>query len=344
MSIRTCRTFTTVIYTRAISRREKGISKLNAIIPASPADLMTPVAPERFDALVTQVELTLTDATAGIYRHTYHSWRSWAEAHTINPLRLRPGDVAAFLSEGNTTKATRQRQLSALRRLAKMIYLLDPTDDAQRLLVALGLVKAPSLGVSTHERQRRALTPSQAHTVLQAWSGGDDKHRAIHARNKALVALLLLTGVRRAEAAALRWVDIDFENGVLTVRHGKGDKARQVPIAGDAATDALRLWRDYVDGREFVFCSVKRGGHLGPDAPITGIDVYRIVIATGKLAGVDWKPHDGRRTFITEALATGAPLATVQAAAGHAQGSTTLKYAQAVDAAAAKKMLKLRYG
>ena len=60
--------------------------------------------------------------------------------------------------------------------------------------------------------------------------------------------------------------------------------------------------------------------------------------------GVAFKPHDLRRTFITEALATGTPLATVQAAAGHARSETTLHYAQAVDARHARRELKLRYG
>ena len=34
----------------------------------------------------------------------------------------------------------------------------------------------------------------------------------------------------------------------------------------------------------------------------------------------------------------------VQAAAGHARGETTLRYAQAVDARRARRELKLRYG
>jgi integrase len=57
-----------------------------------------------------------------------------------------------------------------------------------------------------------------------------------------------------------------------------------------------------------------------------------------------FKPHDLRRTFITEALATGTPLATVQAAVGHARGETTLSYAQAVNARQARRELRLRYG
>jgi integrase/recombinase XerD len=157
--------------------------------------------------------------------------------------------------------------------------------------------------------------------------------------------VLLLTGVRRSEAAALLWADIDFENGVLTIRHGKGDKRREVPIAGDFALAALRTWQmEQPTGYRNVFIPVKRGGSVGQDKPITGTDVYRIVKATETASGVEFKPHDCRRTFITEALAMGAPLATVQAAAGHARGETTLHYAQAVDARRARKELKLRYG
>ena len=151
---------------------------------------------------------------------------------------------------------------------------------------------------------------------------------------------------RRSEAAALQWQDIDFENGVITVRHGKGDKAREVPLAGDLALDALRSWQMCMDaGRVYVFCRITRHGDgLGDDKPIRGTDIYEIIQKTSELAGVEFKPHDLRRTFITEALATGTPFATVQAAAGHARGETTLRYAQAVDARQARKSLKLRYG
>ena len=89
---------------------------------------------------------------------------------------------------------------------------------------------------------------------------------------------------------------------------------------------------------------MERGDKLGNDKPISGTDVYRIVRATAALSGVEFKPHELRWTYISEALATGTPLATVQAAAAHAQGATTLKYAQAVDARRARKVLKLRYG
>src|SRR5437763_15758339 len=62
-------------------------------------------------------------------------------------------------------------------------------------------------------------------------------------RNRALIAVLWRCGLRIAEALALTPADIDLAGGVLSVRHGKGDKARKLGI--DATTAALLArWLD----------------------------------------------------------------------------------------------------
>lgn len=301
-----------------------------------------------FTMLCQQVTETVAPSSGRIYQQTYSAWRAWCGANGLSPYDLTPAQVVAFLTSAPTTKRTRQRQLSALRKLAEYMADAAAAQGADNALVTrlqalhklLLKIKVASADTAT-ERQRRALSPREANRLLNVWDGG--KPRDL--RNRALVAVLLLGGVRRAEAAALRWRDIDFDNGILHIRHGKGDKARDVPLAGDYALEALRDWQlAQGSGREVVFCPMARGGNLGKDKPITGTDVYRVVIETGKLAGVEWKPHDARRTFITEALATGTPLVDVQQAAGHSRGSTTLGYAQAVDARKTREKLKLRYG
>ena len=294
-----------------------------------------------FSTLAVQVERTVAGSSARVYRQTFAAWTVWCVENNVDPFDLRPAHVVAFLASANITKATRQRQLSALRKLAQMLYILDPSDDNRRYVEALKLTKAPAPQDNGKERTRKALTPAEADWMLRVWNGSG----TIDRRNRALVAVLLLGGIRRSEAAGLRWQDIDFENGVLYVRHGKGDKARDVPLAGDYALEALRDWQPtQPSGYEWVFTPVNKGGNVGKDKPITGTDIYRTWVATAERAGIDCKPHDARRTFITEALATGTPLATVQAAAGHANGETTLRYAQAVDARKARKELRLRYG
>lgn len=297
-----------------------------------------PVTP--FDELRTLALQSVAESSARVYADTFDKWGDYAHNAGHSPLDLRPVNVLAFIDAQNTSKATRQRQLSALRKLAQMGYILTGTDEARRLYEALQVVKAPT-GKGGQERSRKALTPSEADKLFRVWTDDTPLHR----RNHALIALLALGGIRRSEAAMLRWRDVDFTNGVITIAHGKGDKRREVPLAGDLALDALRQWQITQDaGRAWVFCSIRKNGILGVDKPITGTDVYRTVEATVAASGIDFKPHDLRRTFITEALATGTPLATVQAIAGHAQGSTTLTYAQAVNAREARKALKLRYG
>lgn len=305
---------------------------MNEVIPTNQVDL---------SAVAAFALQTVAKSSARIYGQTYRLWLDWNAQTGGDPLDLRPAQVIAFIEGQDTTKSTRQRQLAALRKWAQMRYVLDPTDNAKRQLEALMLIKIHADPERGQERTRKALTPAEADRVLRVWDANTNTAK----RNRALVGLLALSGMRRAELAALRWQDVDFENGIVLIRHGKGDQERTAPIAGEFALDALQAWYAGQGGqRVYIFCAVNKGDRLGADKPISGTDVYRIIQATAALSGVEFKPHDLRRTFITEALATGTPIQTVQAAAGHARGETTLKYAQVVNAREARKMLKLRYG
>ena len=53
--------------------------------------------------------------------------------------------------------------------------------------------------------------------------------------------MLYGAGVRRAEAVTLDVADYDAETGALTIRRGKGNKAR-VMCAKNGARDALAAW------------------------------------------------------------------------------------------------------
>lgn len=296
-----------------------------------------------FNDLVSLTERSLeSESSRRVYRQTFSAWRDFCRQNNFSPLDMRPGNVTDFLTLA-ASKATRQRQLSALRKLAQVAYILRPDDDLRRIHEALKLIKAPAVSVKGRrsERTKRALSPTQVDKLFQVWDEPSNTHR----RNRALIAVLLLTGMRRSEAAVLFWDDIDFENGVITVRHGKGDKYREVPVAGDFALQALEEWFARLpEGRDYIFCPMERGDKIGGDRPLTGTDVYRIVKATELKSGIEFKPHDCRRTFITESISSGVPMHEVQANAGHARGETTLRYAQTTSARERRKNLKLRYG
>src|SRR2546423_21106 len=61
-------------------------------------------------------------------------------------------------------------------------------------------------------------------------------------RNRALMATMLFTGLRCAEALSLRPRDVDISGTLIRVVAGKGDKDRAVPIS--ATLEAYLLdWR-----------------------------------------------------------------------------------------------------
>ncbi|HLY26189.1 MAG TPA: site-specific integrase [Aggregatilineales bacterium] len=286
---------------------------------------------------------TVAPSSARIYRRTFMAWARWCEQHQADPLGLYANPVNTFLAEQSVSAPTRQRQLSALRKLARVLATLDFNTPARRAAYeSLLLLRAPKSDLpAPQERSRRALKPAEVDKVLRVWEGEQLRQK----RNRALIAVLFLTGLRRAEAAALRWADIDLSEGILHVRHGKGDTSRDVALAGDLAVEALRVWQQAQGtDREFVFCPLLKGDRLGPDKPIITQAVYQVVQATAEQAGIVFSPHDARRTLITEALTTGTPLADVQAQAGHRQESTTLRYARPVAAKQRRERLRLRYG
>ena len=78
-------------------------------------------------------------------------------------------------------------------------------------------------------------------------------------RNYALLAVLLETGLRVGEVAALRIGDLAMHDrsGMVPVREGKGRKQREVPLNSNARR-ALKLFlkgREPLRGEDYVFLS-----------------------------------------------------------------------------------------
>ena len=81
-----------------------------------------------------------------------------------------------------------------------------------------------------------------------------------------LFGLLAVTGMRIGEALALRWQDVDLEQGVLTVRGTKFGKTRLVPLHPSTRTVLRRYARErdarVNPPRSDYFFVAERGGRL----------------------------------------------------------------------------------
>lgn len=143
-------------------------------------------------------------------------------------------------------------------------------------------------------------------------------------RDRAILTVLYICGLRRAEVVNLDLSDYDVAVASFTVR-GKRNKQRSVPLA-DAAKPALEGWlkvRGVNPGPLFLSVGNRnRGGRLSTQA------IYQIVQLRANLAGITAvSPHDMRRTFVSTLLdAEGVDIVTVQKLAGHSNIQTTARY------------------
>jgi integrase/recombinase XerC len=143
---------------------------------------------------------------------------------------------------------------------------------------------------------------------------------------KALVVLMLTTGIRRAEVAGIRLDDLDLERRQLLVR-GKGSKERVVPLA-EQAVEAIRAYLAHRVSTEsrHLFVSA-RAGHRGrPIHPRVVNAVFGRIVRKARLEGEGITPHKLRHTFATFLIRTGADVRTVQELLGHSSLQTTATY------------------
>jgi len=158
--------------------------------------------------------------------------------------------------------------------------------------------------------------------------------KALTARNRAMVSVLIDTGIRRKELAELRLCDIDREMRVLLV-HRKGNKWQQVPISYDGFKplhEYLTKHRAHLaalDGR--LKARKEDAVFLADDGlPLTLAGVSNLFICLRKKTGIEGKrvsPHQCRRYMATTQLAAGRSPFDVQRQMGHTSLTMTNEYA-----------------
>jgi integrase len=103
--------------------------------------------------------------------------------------------------------------------------------------------------------------------------------------------LILLTGLRRQEAASLRWDDVDLKAKTLTIKDTKNREPHTLPMS-DFLYD-LFARRKKAAENDFVFPSGSGTGHI--------VEPRKAMLKVSELSGVAFTVHNLRRTFITTA-------------------------------------------
>ncbi|MGA1977767.1 MAG: tyrosine-type recombinase/integrase [Bacteroidales bacterium] len=234
-----------------------------------------------------------------------------AEPEEISAHHIRSWMVS--MMDGGTKSVTIHRKISCLRSFF-------------RYLRKEGVIKNDPLEkVVLPKRSRRlpVFVPEESLDRLldENYFGSDFKG----IRNRTIIEMLYLTGMRRAELTGLRNDDVDLEGAVVKVT-GKRNKQRIIPLT---KTFTLRL-DEYIKARDSMWGTGIGEWFFKTDKGLKLYDkyVYNIVRKYLSLVTTVEKksPHILRHSFATHMLNRGADLNAIKEFLGHANLSATQIY------------------
>lgn len=241
----------------------------------------------------------------------------------FNPADITPQDFDNYfmtLHRAGIRESTRRARATVIRGFFRWLtengrVIVDVTQD---------------LSVSADEEEPLLIAPLEESDVAQLIESLP-RTTAIDLRNRAQIELLYSCGLRIDESLSLDVRDVDLQENILYVRHGKGSKARTLPLMRGVAA-ALR---DYLD--------VRRSLLMGPDSGALLLNQFgqrlkqrtfrlwlrRLNRARGDAARHIY-PHLLRHSIAVHLLRAGADIRYIQEFLGHTRLNTTKLYLRLV--------------
>jgi len=301
---------------------------------------------QKIKAYAKKLEKTSYTLSEAIEMRTLAEGSDWSPSTRRNYISAKK-----HLSEGllNTDlDELKAKDINAeLRRLAAQGYARQTINVARVLITAaikyalaedftdnnpLGAIKTPPAPAA----KRNATTDETAEQIIRYRHDGEIQF---------LAYLTLLTGMRRGEALALTWDDIDFDKGLISVTKTLcvGDDNKETvkapkSKAGCRLIPMVDMLRDDLKARKDA-----GNAHV---VNLTLFKATRLAKEYGEALGAEnWSLHCNRHAFATQCVKTGIDLKTAQDILGHADISTTLNvYAEVTSDMRQKAAEKLSLG
>jgi site-specific recombinase XerD len=285
------------------------------------------------------------DRSAGTvkkYTQAVARFLTWYEREEQAPLQLSALTPITLIGYRNHLQHEQSKSISTINLQVSALRTWCGWLTEQGYLAADPAASVKLVGGETSS-SRKGLKSAQVNALLRQAQLSRDP-----ARNYAVVQVLLQTGIRLSECAALTFEDITFgeRSGLLRVRAGKGNKARSVPLNASAreAIATLVAPRLFIEksslkavaakwpkpkspeSREPIFLSQK-GGALTTSA--IGQMIADMVKAAGELVPEETSAHTLRHTFARSYLAQyPGDVVGLATLLGHSSLDTTRLYSQ----------------
>ena len=278
---------------------------------------------EDFRRIQDFLDHSVSPNTRTMYRSVWTTYEDWTSARAVLGLPASPALIAAYLSqlaeERQLSVATVRVHKAALVAIHKATGHEDPTDNEGVRRLMQGISRAHGRA----QRQAKPLT-AEALAAVKATASGrrslgreagrQESAQRVSWRGRVDVALLsvLRDGLlRRSEAAALTWGDVELRDngaGLLQLRRSKTDQESEgvVLYIGREASAALRAIRP---AEQLV----------DPNTPVFGLSARQIgrrMQAAAKAAGLGdgYAGHSGRVGMAQDLVKSGVELPALMTA------------------------------
>lgn len=242
----------------------------------------------------------------------------------------------SWLEENGSSATTRNNRRAAVSALASFIAEEEP----EYMHACLQITAIP------RKKEDRKLIPHASVEGLQLILSVIDTDDIDGVRDRVMITILCVSGIRVSELTNLKIGDVRFGSSPSLLVHGKGSKDRLVYIPKKAASMLLSFLE--LTGREgsshlndWLFTN-----HEGEHLTRFGVNylVKKYVVLARKidpaLVPEDFSTHKFRHSFAMAQLEVGTGLFEIKELLGHAQVTTTQKYAKTASSIKKKEALE----
>lgn len=232
---------------------------------------------------------------------------------------LQPSDIRKFIAEQLALRGSASNAAALSSSLRAYFRYRTTCGDHVHALV--GVISSPANW--SLASLPKSLSADEIDRLLKAFPSDLPSFR----RGYAMVRCALDLGLRTSEIAKLALTDIDWNNGIITVRHNKSRREDVLPMpvaTGEAIMDYLRFERPPTTNPA-VFVRV-----LAPhDAPISAYAVHRVIRDAYHRIGIKHgRAHALRHTMASRMLEHGNSLKEIADVLRHRSLNTSLIYAK----------------
>lgn len=210
-----------------------------------------------------------------LYRLQAHGCETFTAAKDVDVIHLHMEDKRILKSKGYWDEVRRMLQFGISQNI----------DGCQKILHGLPAIRKRRKNIQYFSNEEveaiRCVLESDANIISL--------------RDKAIVRLLLHTGIRACDIARLCISSIDWENDLITIVQDKTDKPLSIPlrpVVGNAIYEYLEIERPQVDLPE-VFLRLSK-----PYLPLKAGGIASITNSIYRIAGIRKNPHDRKGTHL----------------------------------------------